>query len=356
MTYRCFTVGLTVLITVLVADLRCVAEERPATGRFVERYSAFDQVVNDHMDLIGATAASLAINNKGRLVYSRGYGWSDTSKSQLVQPESTFRIASCTKPFTAATVRNLIRGGRLSEDTPVFAYLGIQPYNGQIGDMRLHDVTIRHLIEHKGGWDKNQTFDPTLAMKKIGKEMNIKDINSVDIIEYMLAQPLQNQPGEKRVYCNFGYMVLGRVIEKATGESFNDAVQMMICDPVGIPDLRISPLDPALRDVSEVAYVKESGLDLFLRDSVGGFATSAPSMCKFSARYWVDGKRRKPKEKRSFSFWGTHNNSTICLMVQRTDGIDYIVMLNSRRNAHWGQDVKDLRDAMNQAIDTIKAQ
>jgi CubicO group peptidase (beta-lactamase class C family) len=337
-------------------DARCEVSDRPATGIFIEHYAAFDQVVSDHMDLISATAASLAINNNGRLVYSRGYGWSDASKSQVVQPDSTFRIASCTKPFTAATVRNLIRGGRLSEDMPVFAYLGLQPFNGQIGDPRLHDVTIGHLLDHKGGWDKNQTFDPTIAMKKIGREINLDDVEAVDIIEYMLAQPLQNRPGETRVYCNFGYMVLGHVIEKATGESFNDAVQMMICNPVGITDLRISPLDPSLRDDSEVSYVKESGLDLQMRDSVGGFATSAPSLCKFAARYWVDGKRRKPKEKRNFSFWGTHYNSTTCLMVQRSDGIDYIVMLNARRNAHWGQDVKDLRDAMNQTIEEIKSQ
>jgi CubicO group peptidase (beta-lactamase class C family) len=341
-----------------ISGVRCEVIERPASGKFIERYAAFDQVVNDHMDLVNATAASLAINNNGRLVYSRGYGWSDAAKSQVVDPQSTFRIASCTKPFTAATVRNLIRGGRISEDTPVFAYLGLKPYNGKIGDPRLHDVTIGHLLDHKGGWDKNQTFDPTLAMKKIGREINLDDdyVEAIDIIEYMLAQPLQNKPGETRVYCNFGYMVLGSVIEKATGESFNDAVQMMICKPIGITDLRISPLDPALRDVSEVVYVKESGLDLYRRDSVGGFATSAPSMCKFAAKYWVDGKRRKPKEKRSFFFYGTHHNSTTCLMVQRSDGIDYIVMLNARRNAHWAEDVKELGAAMNQTIEEIKSQ
>lgn len=353
--FQWFCVCLTFLV--LAIGVRCGAEERPATGKVVERYAAFDQVINDHMDVLGATAASLAINSNGRLVFSRGYGWNDAAKSRPVEPENTFRIASCTKAITAAAVRNLIRGGKLNGDEPVFEYLGVQPFNGRMGDERLGRITVNNLLDHRGGWDRKQTFDPMYRLAQIKKELN-KDgyLTPVNVIEYMLAQPLQNDPGEKEAYSNFGYLVLGRVVEKASGKTFDAAVQDMICEPLRISDLRLSPMNPDIRALSEVDYVKESGMDLMQRDSAGGFATSAPSLCKFLARYWVDGKRRKPNEKRSLVKSGSHPNSTSCLMVQRYDGIDYVVIFNSRRNAHWQEDSKKLKAAMDETIDKIKAE
>jgi CubicO group peptidase (beta-lactamase class C family) len=353
--FRCFLFGS--YLSTLLGIPFCSADERPITGHELIRYAPFDDIINAHMDLIGAQAASLAIASEGRIVYARGYGWSDKAHNEPTQPESLFRIASCTKLITAAVVKNLIRGRRLTTTTPAFEYLGISPWNGHWGDERLSLITVQHLLEHKGGWDKKQTFDPMYRLDRIKKEMQFIDqMNTTNVIEYMLAQPLQSSPGETKHYSNFGYLVLGRMIEKATEAKYIDAVHAMVCRPLGIEDMYISPKKITARDSREVYYPKESGLDLEMRDSLGGLCTSAPSMCVFLDNYWINGDRRKPRDKRHYHHGGSHPNATSCMMEQRSDGVHYVVLFNSRRNSHWGEDGAALRERMNRTIEEIKGE
>jgi CubicO group peptidase (beta-lactamase class C family) len=345
------------LIATALSVTRSIAVERPVTGREIPRYAAFDDVVIAHMDLVGARAASLAIASERSIVYSRGFGWSDEAQSVPTEPDSLFRIASCTKPVTAAIVKNLIQGRRLKASAPVFEYLGIDPYKGELGDDRLGHITIQHLLDHKAGWDKELTYDPTYRLTKISQLLQLDGpITPTNLIAYMLSQPLQTAPGEKRAYSNFGYLVLGRVIEKATGASYSDVVQSMIAGPLGISDFSISPRDPSDRDPREVFYPQESGLDLQFRDSFGGLCSSAPSMCTFLDRYWINGDRRNPRKSRHYHQGGSHPRSTNCLMEQRSDGIHYVVLFNSRRGKQHNEDRDVLRLAMNQTINAIKGE
>jgi CubicO group peptidase (beta-lactamase class C family) len=344
-------------LATLLSVTFCSADERPVTGREVPRYARFDDIVNSHMDLIGAHAASLAVASEGRIVYARGYGWSDKAHNKPTQPDSLFRIASCTKPVTAAVVKNLIRGRRLTTTTPAFEYLGISAWNGHWGDKRLPLITVQHLLEHKGGWDREQTFDPMYKLNGIKKEMQfVGEMNTSNVIEYMLAQPLQSSPGETKHYSNFGYLVLGRIIERATEAKYIDAVHAMVCRPLGIEDMYISPKKITDRDSREVYYPKESGLDLEMRDSLGGLCTSAPSMCVFLDNYWINGDRRKPRDKRRYYHGGSQPNANSCMMEQRSDGIHYVVLFNSRRNSHYTEDGVALREKMNRTIEEIKGE
>ncbi len=333
------------------------AAERPATGHMNPEFSLVDQVVSDSMDIIGAEAASLAIAHNGRLMYARAYGWADNDKTKPTQIDNTFRIASNTKPITAAIVRNLIRSGRIKSTTPVFQYLAVEPYNDKLGDQRLALVTLKHLLEHKGGWDKDQKFDPKYSRNRIIKEMNLdSELTAINVIEYTLTQPLQHAPGERRAYSNFGYLVLGRVIEKATGHTYNDVLQSNICRPLSLFDIRLSATDPRNRDPSEVYYPKESGLDFSLRDALGGLASSASSLCAFMQAYWINGEVRNRTQRRSYYHFGSHPNSTTALKEQRIDGIDYVLLFNSRRNDRYKEDDKIIQRDMNLALDQIKRQ
>ncbi len=332
-----------------------VAVARPITGKEVEKFAAFDPIINAHMDHIGATAASFAVSLNGKIVYSRAYGWSDSEMKVPATPETTFRLASNTKPITAAIMRQLIAKKKdLKLSTKVIPFLDIEPMGGKLGDERLNDITIEHLLAHKGGWDKTKTFDPTYRPKTISKAHKIKvdDLTKAHIVQFMLSHPLQNEPDEKYAYANFGYMLLGLVIEKVTEKPYSENVVEFAAKLNS--NIRISATEIEDRHESEVHYPRESGLVIPLRDSLGGLTGSAESTCKFMKKYWTDGKRRKKNEKRSKFHSGRHIKSTNALMEQRKDGVDYALIFNSSRDKGSSEDFVLIREKINAAIEKIK--
>lgn len=352
--------AITVILAAFAFPVALVADDRPSTGRALREFAPLDQVVNEFMDKTGIQAGVFAlIANTGRrpIVYARGYGWSDEDKKVKTRPDTMFRIASVTKPITAAIVRSLVRERRFRLDMPAFSYLGVQPYNGEVGDKRLALVTVDHLLNHRGGWDKEQTFDPMYRLRMIENELQLTSpLKPINVVEFMMSHPLQFTPGEKRVYSNFGYLVLGRIIEKATKKNFGYVLKSTISRPLGVRDIQLSTTDPKQRNPKEVYYPQESELDIALRDSAGGIAASAPSLCKFLQFYWINGDLRSRQETRRYHHFGSLPKSTTALVEQRQDGIDYVVLFNGRRRHRWQEDNKLLRESINRAIDEIKRQ
>lgn len=344
---------LAIFLVILVGSLG-FGSERPTAGERNSLTAPLDEVVLLFMDRIEASAAVLAVSHRGQVVVSRGYGWSDRRKRTPTQPDITFRLASNSKPLTSAITKQLIRDGHLDANKDVFPFLAIEPFGNQFGDERLQDVTVQHLLDHKGGWDRKEAYDPMYQLKRIQREMHIgKSFDSRDLIAYMLAQPLQFDPGTKKAYSNFGYVVLGRVIEKQTGRKFIDVLGAQLCEPLGIVDVHISDHPPKQQNVREVFYPRRNGFDMRVRDSAGGLASSAPSLCKFLNTYWITGEPRPAKQRGSYWHFGSLPNTTTALMEQRHDGLDFAVMFNSRRNDHYLSDIDDLRDELNQVLNSI---
>src|SRR5688500_695676 len=98
---------------------------------------------------------ALAVMRGGKLVLSRGYGYARRDGGRKVGPDDPFRLASVSKAITAAAVRELVKAGKLKLDTAAFVLLGTRPPAGQKTDDRLKSVTVRHLLEHEGGWDSS---------------------------------------------------------------------------------------------------------------------------------------------------------------------------------------------------------
>lgn len=315
-----------------------------------------DRVVQQAMQRVGASAATITISNDRRVLYSTAYGWADANKSVPVEPKHIFRIASNTKPFTAATVRKLIATGQLSATTPVFKFLDLAPYDGKVGDPRLAAITVENLLSHKGGWDKKKSFDPMYKLDEISRTLKLsEEINSVDIIRFMLAQPLQHTPGQTYAYSNFGYVVLSAVIAKVTGQAYLKSVQAILCEPLGIDDLRLTAFDPRECDPLEIHYPRQIDLKYHTRASAGGLSTSSVSLCQFLKAYWISGEPRQPGRKSRFYHFGSMPSCTTALMEQRADGINYAVMLNARRDRQFKKDNDELRATINRSIDRLKS-
>ena len=224
----------------------------------------FDKLVPDLMKKWEIPGGAIAIARDGRLVLAKGYGLADIDREELVRPDSLFRVASVSKPVTATAILKLVEDGRLDLDAHVFQILDkFQAPDGTTLDPKISDVTVRQLLQHSGGWDSNKSYDPMFVPGRIEREIGVlKPVSCPDVISFMLGQPLDFDPGTQYAYSNFGYCLLGRVIEEITGQTYEEYVRSRILQPAGITRMRIGGTLPQDRAEGEVRYYGYPGQPL----------------------------------------------------------------------------------------------
>jgi uncharacterized protein (TIGR03437 family) len=223
--------------------------------------------------------ASLAIARNGRLVLARGYGLADVEQGQPVTPESLLRFGSIGKTIASIAIMKLVESGKLDLDASAFALLPeIHPRSGRLGDARAGRITIRNLLTHSGGWDAAVSGEPIGAplSQQIASAMGVPYPPSpTAIISYMLDRRLDFDPGTRFAYSNFGFLVLGRVIEKLSGQSYSEFVRLQVLAPLGIERMRLGRTPLSQRAPGEVRYYDYPGAPLFdsLMPGVSGKVT-----------------------------------------------------------------------------------
>jgi N-acyl-D-amino-acid deacylase len=186
----------------------------------------------------GIPGGAVAVMRDGRLIYARGFGYADVENKTPVQPDALFRIASVSKTLTSAAIMKLVEEGKLELDDRVAPLIAqLTPTPGATVDPRWDEITIRHLLNHTGGWDRtkpNGGFDPIDRPAIAAAAVNAPaPASSETLIRYMKGMPLDFNPGEKFAYSNFGYIVLGRVIERVSGMPYKEYVRARVLEPVG---------------------------------------------------------------------------------------------------------------------------
>lgn len=257
-----------------------------------------DDAITGLMNRWNIPGGALAIAVEGKTVYARGFGWADPDAREAVKPEALFRIASLSKPVTAAAVLKLVEQGRLSLDDRVFDRL--TAYRQACADPRALTITIRDLLQHAGGWDSESSDDPLFpdweTLDGLGGPF---PPSHEDVIRFWLARPLDFAPGTRFAYSNFGYMLLGRVIEAVTALPYRDWVTQNFGEfrPAGSlaadrvpgevryfdhPDAR--PVHSIFSQRPELVPAPYGGFSLALQDASGGWLASAPTMVRFLDR------------------------------------------------------------------------
>jgi CubicO group peptidase (beta-lactamase class C family) len=345
------------LLSLFVLLSTCVgfAADRPTTGKKVEAYAAVDKVILDFLDAIDAQAATVAISRKSEILYSRGYGYQDAAKKKPTAPDALLRIASISKPITHVMVLKAIDEKLIAKDTKFYEYLDIKPHGGKLGDDRIKSITINQLLQHTGGWDREKSEDPMFNVKKFEKEMKLKSpATARNVVEYMLAQPLDFEPGEKTVYSNFGYCILGRVLEKAYKKPYAEVLTKLITKPHKLADIRVGVASSKKRDPREVNYpIADDSYPLDVMDAHGGLVASAPALCAYLNIYWLGGEERKADQKARYTFFGSLPGTT-ALVLQRNDGTNVAVLINGRRDASLETDNEALKKNIERALDEKK--
>ncbi|HVM87372.1 MAG TPA: serine hydrolase domain-containing protein [Puia sp.] len=252
--------------------------------------ASIDNTVNTFMNNYNLPGLSLAISKDENLVYVKGYGEAISQSNQAVTTQSLFRIASLSKQITSIAIMKLLDQGKIKMTDKVFGSgsilgtdFGTQPYGTGISD-----ITVDELLHHTaGGWPNDGT-DPMFSNPAM---------TASQLITWTLDNmPLDHTPGTNYEYSNFGYCVLGRVIEKITGQTYADAVNTLVLQPCGITDMSIAGNTLADRITNEVEYYGQSGENPYIynikrMDSHGGWLASATDLARILVH--VDGFSNK---------------------------------------------------------------
>jgi N-acyl-D-amino-acid deacylase len=385
---------------------------RVSNGQADPRFESFDRLIKEFMQRHAVPGAALAVTDRGRLVYARGYGYADVADKKPVTSASLFRIASISKPVTAVAILQLAEREKLKLDDPVLDHLDLEPVleDGAAFDERYREITLRHLLEHRGGWDREQSFDAMFRARQFAEALGIDaPAGPHEVIRVMLGKPLDFHPGERYAYSNLGYCLLGRVIEKRTGQSYEAYVREQVLAPLGIESMRIGRTLREDRCAGEVCYydpgVGESVFQhdlgqtvpfaygcwhLEAMDAHGGWIASAVDLARFASAFddpencpvlsaasiremyaRPTGSEESGSEEDSPTYYslgwsnrivgeGRRNHwhtgslpGTSTLLVRRHDGRNWVVLFNARVSPHASHLAREIDGPLHGAANSV---
>jgi CubicO group peptidase (beta-lactamase class C family) len=220
---------------------------------------------------------SVSVMKNEAIIYSHGFGLADADGKIRVTPDHLFRLASVSKQFTAVCIMKLVQDGLLNIDQNVFGAGGIlnAEYPGVTGEKAT--VTPRHFLQHRSGWTNG--YDPMFYYGSLDAAINY----------ILFTRDLTSAPGTAFSYYNTGYSILGRIIEKISGKSYEQYLKELLLS-ADINDIHVGGDTRAQRRSNEVLYYsQDSGdngnYDMQMIAAMGGLIASTPQLMRFLASF-----------------------------------------------------------------------
>ncbi|MBX2946588.1 MAG: serine hydrolase [Cyclobacteriaceae bacterium] len=188
-------------------------------GAFAQSTSEnLDKILKEHFSASEPGAAVLVVQND-KVLLRKGYGIAEINRKQPIEPDMVFRIGSITKQFTSTAILKLVSEGKLSLQDELSKHLP---------DFKTeHPVTIEQLLNHTSGI-KSYTSVP----ERMTTEAKKTKVSVAEMLGYIQGYPIDFKPGEKWLYNNSAYFLLGAVIEKVTGKTYNDYINQNFFQPL----------------------------------------------------------------------------------------------------------------------------
>lgn len=161
---------------------------------------------------------TVVVMKNGKTILKKGYGMADLELGVSIEPDMVFRIGSMTKQFTAVAVLQLAETGKLSPDDNIQKYLPDYDTQGK-------NIRIENLLTHTSGITSYTNMPEWHSLWR-------KDMSVEELIRMFEKKPLRFEPGENWEYCNSGYILLGRIIEKVSGETYESYLEKHIFQPL----------------------------------------------------------------------------------------------------------------------------
>ena len=207
-----------------------VAQTQTSTSGTEEISGKVDAYVAAEMRAEKIPGLALAIVRDGKTIKSLGYGLANLELDVPVKPETIFQTGSVGKQFTATAVMMLVEDGKIRLDDPIGRYFSGAPATWK-------NITVRNLLTHTSGIHDYETE----SLKKKGAAfINLRnDYTEDELFKKFSGLPLDFPPGSKWSYSNSGYVLLGILIHKVTGQFYGDVLQERIFRPLGMSYTRI---------------------------------------------------------------------------------------------------------------------
>jgi len=317
-----------------------------------QSFSGLDSAITVKMTQFKVPGMAIAIVRDEKLVYVKSYGYADKETGQKASNDNLYRIASISKPVTYIAILKLVQEGKLSLDQKVFgkgAILGDDFGTPPVGsDKDL--ITVQHLLDHTSGWTNNPT-DPMFMDVKLSQAQLISDL--------LANRPLTTLPGKTSSYSNFGYCILGRVIEKISGMKYDAYVRKEILKPSGITKMQTGGNTLAQRLPNEVKYYQAEydpySMNISRMDAHGGWVASATDLAKLLVR--IDRNPAKPDlikaELLNKAYFGYENwvfngslPGTSTTVSRLNDHISFVMLANTRTENDYGNILNEIYAAM----------
>lgn len=280
------TTILLILLSILFINpsLHPGLESREETQSYGEAIQKFEQYAEKKMRIDKIPGLSIGFM-KDDFTWARGFGYSDLENKVKAKPQSSYRMASVSKTFTAIAVLKLAEQEKIDLDEEVQTYV---PYFPQ----KKWPVTVRQLLGHLGGISHYKNYDQEGHIKK---HMNTEQAISVFKDFEMVAEP-----GTKYNYSSYGYNLLGAVIEEASGQSYGEFITENIFQPLGMNDSRMdSPEDIIPNRVRGYRLINgeiknSEFVDISSRFAAGGTRSTVTDLLKYGKGI-CEGKILKPE-------------------------------------------------------------
>ena len=168
-------------------------------------------------------SGTVLVARNGKPVFRKGYGLANREWNIPNDPQTKFRLGSITKQFTATAILQLVEAGKLNLEDPVSKYYTASP-------AAWSKVTIHHLLTHTSGIPSYTDLPGFFGTQ------SMTDRTPAEIVKLTEDKPLDFEPGTKFKYDNTGYILLGYIIEKVSGQKYADYLRAHIFDPIGMHD------------------------------------------------------------------------------------------------------------------------
>lgn len=182
-------------------------------------------------------SGTVLVRQRGRTLYSRSFGLADRAFAVPHRADTRYRVASITKLFTAVLILQLAQEGRLALDAPL--RVALPDYPGAGADQ----ITIHQLLNHTSGiaqWDRVSSYQEAF---RDGIENYQRPLDPAALLRRCCSGALADQPGRRFDYNNADYFVLGLIVERATGQSFEQALNERILTPLGLRNTGLAHWD-----------------------------------------------------------------------------------------------------------------
>jgi CubicO group peptidase (beta-lactamase class C family) len=275
------------LAFLLFTAITAIAQKQKSANidRLAGLDTAFARVLKDWH----AAGFAVAVIEKNKVVYAKGFGYRDYENKIPVTPNTLFAIGSCSKAFTASLLGMLDKDGKISFDKPVRTYLpALRFYNNELND----NVTLRDMMCHRTGLPRHD-YSWYLF------QSHSKD-SLVQRIQYM--EPSASLR-EKWQYNNFMFLLQGVVTEKITGKSWEDNIREKIFKPLGMDSSDVSLGEWRQSSNAALGYqVKKDSIikkmdyyDIAAMSPAGSINSSVNDMAKWVIT-WINGGKYNGQE------------------------------------------------------------